>query len=52
MEVIILMGVKHKTVKNDFPSMKKRIEEIDGMAVEVGVLRGESKWLASIHEYG
>lgn len=46
------MGVKHTTVKNEFPSMKKRIEAIDGTGVEVGVLQGESKWLASIHEYG
>ena len=46
------MGVKHKTVKNDFPEMKKQIDLIDGTGVEVGVLKGESKWLASIHEYG
>lgn len=46
------MGVKHKTIKNDFPSMKKQCELIDGEGVEVGVLQGEQKWLASIHEYG
>jgi len=46
------VGVKHKTIKNDFPSMKKQIELLDGEGVEVGVLQGESAWLASIHEYG
>lgn len=46
------MGVKHKTIKNEFPSMKKRVEDLNGEAVEVGVLQGESKWLAGIHEYG
>lgn len=46
------MGVKHKTVKNDFPSMRKRVDAINGQGVEVGVLQGEHAWLASIHEYG
>lgn len=46
------MGIKHKTIKNGFPEMKKQIELIDGTAVEVGVLKGEHKWLAGIHEYG
>ena len=46
------MGVKHKTIKNDFPKMKKQIEELDGQGVEVGVIRGEHAWLAPIHEYG
>ena len=46
------MGVKHKTIKNDFPSMVKRIEALDGEGVEVGVFKGEHAWLASIHEYG
>lgn len=46
------MGVKHKTIKNDFPDMMKRMQVLDGKGVEVGVLKGENKWLASIHEYG
>lgn len=46
------MGVKRTTKRNDFPSMKKRIDDVNGQAIEVGVLQGESKWLASIHEYG
>lgn len=46
------MGVKHKTVKNDFPSMRKRVDAINGQGVEVGVLQGEHAWLAPIHEYG
>ena len=46
------MGFSHKTIKNDFPKMQKNIQLINGEGVEVGVLQGESKWLASIHEYG
>lgn len=46
------MGVSHKTIKNEFPSMKKRMEALNGEAVEVGALNGEHAWLASIHEYG
>lgn len=46
------MGVKHKTVKNEFPEMKRRIDDINGSAIEVGVIRGEHAWLAPIHEYG
>ena len=48
------MGVKVKyTTKHDeFPSMKKRLDIVDGTGVEVGVLEGEHAWLASIHEYG
>lgn len=46
------MGIEHKTIKNEFPSMKKRMDELNGNAIEVGVLRGENAWLASIHEYG
>ncbi len=50
----ILMGVKvkYKINKDDFPSMKKRLEVIDGTGVEVGVFNGEHAWLAGIHEYG
>ena len=46
------MAVKHKTIKNDFPDMQKQIDLMNGTAVEVGVLKGEHKWLAGIHEYG
>lgn len=46
------MGVKHTTKHNDFPSMRKRVDAINGKGVEVGVLQGEHAWLASIHEYG
>lgn len=46
------VGVKHTTKTNGFPDMKKNIEAIQGVGVEVGVLRGEHAWLASIHEYG
>lgn len=46
------MGVKFKTTKDEFPSMKKAVEALNGKKVSVGVLKGESQWLASIHEYG
>lgn len=47
------MGFKVKYKSTDgFPEMKKRLEEINGQSVEVGVLKGKDAWLASIHEYG
>lgn len=46
------MGFKHKTIINDFPNMLRQTRLVNGNSVEVGVLQGESKWLASIHEYG
>lgn len=45
------MNVHYKS-KDGFPEMVKRLQAINGEAVEVGVLKGESAWLASIHEYG
>lgn len=45
------MGVKTKTVKNDFPQMQKTYESLSGKKVQVGVF-GEQAWLAGIHEYG
>lgn len=48
------MGIKvdYRSRVDDFKSMVKRLEAVQGVAVEVGVLQGESKWLAAIHEYG
>lgn len=46
------MGVRHKVVKNQFPSMEAAIKELNGTKINVGCLEGESAWLASIHEYG
>ena len=46
------MGAKIKTVKDNFPSMIKTIELLNGRKVEVGCFYGEHAWLASIHEYG
>ena len=46
------MGIKYKTIKDEFPEMIKRMESLNGRKVEVGVLEGENAWLASIHEYG
>lgn len=51
-EAVVNVGVKHTTKKNEFPSMRKRVDAINGKGVEVGVLQGEHAWLASIHEYG
>ena len=47
------MGVRVKTVKNDFYKMEKTIEELKSAKVNVGILGGgEQAWLAAIHEYG
>lgn len=47
------MGLKVRYRSTDgFPEMKKRLQGINGKAVEVGVLKGKDAWLASIHEYG
>ena len=46
------MGVKWKTVKNEFPKMEQSIKSLSGKKVKVGVLGGEHAWLAGIHEYG
>ena len=46
------MGVKWKTVKDNFPSMERTIKNLDGRKVTVGCLEGEHAWLAAIHEYG
>lgn len=46
------MAVKHTTKKNDYPSMRKELQLLNGTGVEVGVLKGEHAWLAAIHEYG
>lgn len=45
------MGIKIKTVKNDFPKMEAALQIIDGSNINVGV-QGEHAWLAGIHEYG
>lgn len=48
------MGVnaKCKTKSNGFPDMIRQLKAVDGTGVEAGVLKGENKWLAGIHEYG
>ena len=48
------MAVKGKctTKKNSFPDMIANLKAVNGAGVEVGVLKGEHKWLAGIHEYG
>ncbi len=46
------MGVKYKTVKNKFPDMIKSLEVLNGRKINVGCIKGDSQWLAAIHEYG
>lgn len=46
------MGSSYRTKKDNLSKMIKQLELIDGTSVEVGVIKGEHKWLASIHEYG
>ena len=46
------MSVKYTTKKDGFSKMQKQLEVLSGEGIEVGVLKGESAWLASIHEYG
>ena len=46
------MGIRYTTKRDNFPKLKKKLNALDGKSVEVGVLRGEHKWLAGIHEYG
>lgn len=46
------MGVKYKTVKDNFPDMIKSLETLNGKKVNVGCIKGNSQWLAAIHEYG
>lgn len=46
------MGVRWKTIKNDFPKMTATIETLGGKSIEVGAIKGEHAWLAAIHEYG
>ena len=46
------MKVTYTSKKDGFPGMKKRLEAVNGQAIEVGVLKGEHAWLAAIHEYG
>lgn len=45
------MGVKWKTVKNEFPKMVTTAETISGKKVEVGA-NWANAWLAGIQEYG
>lgn len=45
------LGVKVKTVKDDFHKMRVATKSLDGASIRCGVL-GEQAWLAAIHEYG
>lgn len=48
------MGVKTSYTSKgmDFDEMIQRMTLLDGQGVEAGVLKGEHKWLAGIHEFG
>lgn len=47
------MSVKYKTKKDTLPDLQKRLMELNGKKVNVGVLGGgENAWFAGIHEYG
>lgn len=46
------INIDYRSKGDDFKSMVKRLEAVNGLGVEVGVLQGEQKWLAAIHEYG
>lgn len=45
------MGFKAKTKVDLTKQMEKAAKSLDGISVEVGVIRGEHQWLAGIHEY-
>ncbi len=44
--------MKWNTKINKIPSITETMKEINGKKIQVGVLEGESQWLAGIHEYG
>lgn len=46
------MGVKWETKTDKIPDMVKTIETLGGKKIQVGVLEGEQRWLAGVHEYG
>lgn len=46
------MKVKYTSKGDGFKKMMKELKMLNGSGVEVGVLQGEHKWLAGIHEYG
>jgi hypothetical protein len=46
------MKIKCVTKKDKFPEMIKQLETLNNKTVEVGCIKGEHAWLASIHEYG
>ena len=46
------MGVKWTTKTNKLPDIAKTLTTLGGRSVEVGVLQGDNRWLAGIHEYG
>lgn len=46
------MGSEYRTNKDELGKMCKQLKLVQGTSVEVGVLKGEHKWLAGIHEFG
>lgn len=46
------MGFRTKTKVDLTKQIEQAAKSLDGISVEVGVIRGEHQWLAGIHEYG
>lgn len=47
------MAIKHRVKKDVLGKMQKAVNDLDGMKINVGYVKGgEMAWLASIHEYG
>lgn len=46
------MGFQTKTKVDLTKQMESAAKSLDGISVEVGVIKGEHQWLAGIHEYG
>lgn len=46
------MRVETRTVRDRTDTMRRRIRELNGKVIEVGVFDGEQRWLAHIHEFG
>ena len=48
---MVIVGVKTKTTKDEFPEIRKTLKTFDDVSIQCGVF-GEQAWLAAIHEYG
>lgn len=46
------MKIKYKTEKNDVPYLKTSLKQMNKKTIKVGALNGDSRWIASIQEFG